>query len=159
MYKRQVITVIPHITYVDIVNPENGVIAPGQTVEAQVSVGGKPYLASYPELKYQWWHYDTSTKKAEKITDATGKSYTIPKTYAYNRIQVEVTCNGVTVSAHDDHKTAEVLSGDDALLAFDKAALTLEKLGVSSTTITEDTKLNLPSEGENGSRITWERCV
>ena len=53
-------------------------------------------------------------------------------------------------------KTAEVLSGDDALLAFDKAALTLEKLGVSSTTITEDTKLNLPSEGENGSRITWE---
>lgn len=151
-----VITVIPHITYVDIVNLENGVIAPGQTVEAQVSVGGKPYLASYPELKYQWWHYDTSTKKAEKITDATGKSYTIPKTYAYNRIQVEVTCNGVTVSAHDDHKTAEVLSGDDALLAFDKAALTLEKLGVSSTTITEDTKLNLPSEGENGSRITWE---
>lgn len=151
-----VITVIPHITYVDIVNPENGVIAPGQTVEAQVSVGGKPYLASYPELKYQWWHYDTSTKKAEKITDATGKSYTIPKTYAYNRIQVEVTCNDVTVSAHDDHKTAEVLSGDDALLAFDKAALTLEKLGVSSTTITEDTKLNLPSEGENGSRITWE---
>lgn len=151
-----VITVIPHITYVDIVNPENGVIAPGQTVEAQVSVGGKPYLASYPELKYQWWHYDTSTKKAEKITDATGKSYTIPKTYAYNRIQVEVTCNGVTVSAHDDHKTAEVLSGDDALLVFDKAALTLEKLGVSSTTITEDTKLNLPSEGENGSRITWE---
>ena len=49
-----------------------------------------------------------------------------------------------------------MLSGDDALLAFDKAALTLEKLGVSSTTITEDTKLNLPSEGENGSRITWE---
>lgn len=151
-----VITVIPHITYVDIVNPENGVIAPGQTVEAQVSVGGKPYLASYPELKYQWWALRYKHKKAEKITDATGKSYTIPKTYAYNRIQVEVTCNGVTVSAHDDHKTAEVLSGDDALLAFDKAALTLEKLGVSSTTITEDTKLNLPSEGENGSRITWE---
>lgn len=41
-------------------------------------------------------------------------------------------------------------------MTLDKAALTLEKLGVSSTTITEDTKLNLPSEGENGSRITWE---
>lgn len=150
------ITVIPYITSVDIVNPENGVIAPGQTVEAQVSVGGKPYLASYPELKYQWWHYDTSTGNADKINNATEKSYTIPETYAYNRIQVEVTCNGVTVSAHDQHKTADVLSGDDALLAFDKAALTLEKLGVSSTTITEDTKLNLPSEGENGSRITWE---
>lgn len=149
------ITVIPYITYVDIVNLENGVIAPGQTVEAQVSVGGKPYLASYPELKYQWY-YDTSTGNADKINDATEKSYTIPETYAYNRIQVEVTCNGVTVSAHDQHKTADVLSGDDALLAFDKAALTLEKLGVSSTTITEDTKLNLPSEGENGSRITWE---
>ena len=151
-----VITVIPHITYVDIVNPENGVIALGQTVEAQVSVGGKPYLASYPELKYQWWHYDTSTGNADKINNATEKSYTIPETYAYNRIQVEVTCNGVTVSEHNQHKTADVLSGDDALLAFDKAALTLEKLGVSSTTITEDTKLNLPSEGENGSRITWE---
>ena len=151
-----VITVIPHITYVDIVNPENGVIAPGQTVEAQVSVGGKPYLASYPELKYQWWHYDTSTGNADKINNATEKSYTIPETYAYNRIQVEVTCNGVTVSEHNQHKTADVLSGDDALLAFDKAALTLEKLGVSSTTITEDTKLNLPSEGENHSRITWE---
>ena len=150
------ITVIPYITYVDIVNLENGVIAPGQTVEAQVSVGGKPYLASYPELKYQWWHYDTSTGNADKINNATEKSYTIPETYAYNRIQVEVTCNGVTVSAHDNHKTAEVLSGDDALLALDKAALTLEKLGVSSTTITEDTKLNLPSEGENHSRITWE---
>lgn len=150
------ITVIPYITSVDIVNPENGVIAPGQTVEAQVSVGGKPYLASYPELKYQWWHYDTSTGNADKINNATEKSYTIPETYAYNRIQVEVTCNGVTVSEHNQHKTADVLSGDDALLAFDKAALTLEKLGVSSTTITEDTKLNLPSEGENGSRITWE---
>ncbi len=151
-----VITVIPHITYVDIINPTSSVIAPGQTVEAQVSVGGKPYLASYPELKYQWWRYDTSTLSAEKITNATEKSYTIPEDYTYNRIQVEVTCNGVTVSAHDQHKTADVLSGDDALLAFDKAALTLEKLGVSSTTITEDTTLNLPSEGENGSRITWE---
>lgn len=151
-----VITVIPHITYVDIINPTSSVIAPGQTVEAQVSVGGKPYLASYPELKYQWWRYDTSTLSAEKITNATEKSYTISEDYTYNRIQVEVTCNGVTVSAHDQHKTADVLSGDDALLALDKAALTLEKLGVSSTTITEDTKLNLPSEGENHSRITWE---
>lgn len=150
------ITVIPYITSVDIVNLENGVIAPGQTVEAQVSVGGKPYLASYPELKYQWWHYDTSTGNADKITNATGKSYTIPETYAYNRIQVEVTCNGVTVSEHNQHKTADVLSGNDALLAFDKAALTLEKLGVSSTTITAETTLTLPNEGENGSTITWE---
>lgn len=150
------ITVIPYITYVDIVNLENGVIAPGQTVEAQVSVGGKPYLASYPELKYQWWYYDTSTGNADKINNATEKSYTIPETYAYNRIQVEVTCNGVTVSAHDNHKTAEVLSGDDALLALDKAALTLEKLGVSSTTITAETPLTLPNEGEKGSTITWE---
>ena len=150
------ITVIPYITYVDIVNLENGVIAPGQTVEAQVSVGGKPYLASYPELKYQWWRYDTSTLSAEKITNATEKSYTIPEDYTYNRIQVEVTCNGVTVSAHDQHKTADVLSGDDALLALDKAALTLEKLGVSSTTITAETTLKLPDKGANGSKITWE---
>ncbi len=150
------ITVIPYITSVDIVNPENGVIAPGQTVEAQVSVGGKPYLASYPELKYQWWRYDTSTLSAEKITNATEKSYTIPEDYTYNRIQVEVTCNGVTVSAHDQHKTADVLSGDDALLALDKAALTLEKLGVSSTTITAETTLKLPDKGANGSKITWE---
>lgn len=150
------ITVIPYITSVDIVNLENGVIAPGQTVEAQVSVGGKPYLASYPELKYQWWHYDTSTGNADKITNATGKSYTIPETYAYNRIQVEVTCNGVTVSEHNQHKTADVLSGNDALLAFDKAALTLEKLGVSSTTITAETTLKLPDKGANGSKITWE---
>ena len=151
-----VITVIPHITYVDIVNPENGVIALGQTVEAQVSVGGKPYLASYPELKYQWWHYDTSTGNADKINNATEKSYTIPETYTYNRIQVEVTCNGVTVSEHNQHKTADVLSGDDALLALDKAALTLEKLGVSSTTITAETTLKLPDKGANGSKITWE---
>lgn len=151
-----VITVIPHITYVDIINPTSSVIAPGQTVEAQVSVGGKPYLASYPELKYQWWRYDTSTLSAEKITNATEKSYTIPEDYTYNRIQVEVTCNGVTVSAHDQHKTADVLSGDDALLALDKAALTLEKLGVSSTTITAETTLKLPDKGENGSTITWE---
>ena len=151
-----VITVIPHITYVDIINPTSSVIAPGQTVEAQVSVGGKPYLASYPELKYQWWRYDTSTLSAEKITNATEKSYTIPEDYTYNRIQVEVTCNGVTVSAHDQHKTADVLSGDDALLALDKAALTLEKLGVSSTTITAETTLKLPDKGANGSKITWE---
>ena len=150
-----VITVIPHITYVDIINPTSSVIAPGQTVEAQVSVGGKPYLASYPELKYQWWRYDTSTLSAEKITNATEKSYTIPEDYTYNRIQVEVTCNGVTVSAHDQHKTADVLSGDDALLALDKAALTLEKLGVSSTTITAETMLTLPDKGGNGSTITW----
>ena len=150
-----VITVIPHITYVDIINPTSSVIAPGQTVEAQVSVGGKPYLASYPELKYQWWRYDTSTLSAEKITNATEKSYTIPEDYTYNCIQVEVTCNGVTVSAHDQHKTADVLSGDDALLALDKAALTLEKLGVSSTTITAETMLTLPDKGGNGSTITW----
>ena len=45
--------------------------------------------------------------------------------------------------------------GDDALLAFDKAALTLEKLGVSSTTITAETMLTLPDKGGNGSTITW----
>ena len=153
------ITVIPYITSVDIVNLENGVIAPGQTVEAQVSVGGKPYLASYPELKYQWWHYNTSTGNADIITNATGKSYTIPETYAYNRIQVEVTCNGVTVSAHDQHKTADVLSGDDALLAFDKAALTRAVLGAEGEDIKSARTLNLAKTGTvKGSAITW-RCV
>lgn len=152
-----VITVIPHITYVDIINPTSSVIAPGQTVEAKVLVGDLPYdEENYPKLTYQWYCYDTFSTMSEKLSRATEKKYLIPEEYSANRIQVEVACGGKIVSAHDQHKTADVLSGDDALLAFDKAALTLEKLGVSSTTITAETTLTLPDKGGNGSTITWE---
>ena len=151
-----VITVIPHITYVDIINPTSSVIAPGQTVEAKVLVGDLPYdEENYPKLTYQWYCYDTFSTMSEKLSRATEKKYLIPEEYSANRIQVEVACGGKIVSAHDQHKTADVLSGDDALLAFDKAALTLEKLGVSSTTITAETTLTLPDKGGNGSTITW----
>lgn len=152
-----VITVIPHITYVDIINPTSSVIAPGQTVEAKVLVGDLPYdEENYPKLTYQWYCYDTFSTMSEKLSRATEKKYLIPEEYSANRIQVEVACGGKIVSAHDQHRAAEVLSGDDALLAFDKAALTLEKLGVSSTTITAETTLTLPDKGGNGSTITWE---
>lgn len=151
-----VITVIPHITYVDIINPTSSVIAPGQTVEAKVLVGDLPYdEENYPKLTYQWYCYDTFSTMSEKLSRATEKKYLIPEEYSANRIQVEVACGGKIVSAHDQHRAAEVLSGDDALLAFDKAALTLEKLGVSSTTITAETTLTLPDKGGNGSTITW----
>ena len=140
-------------------------VAAGQTVQAVVSVfqnTGSYDPADDARLGYKWYWYQDVTDKHE-IEGETGKPCTIPTEFpgatgslylyveVYDNGRPAQNAAGETLLGH-----APLLYGDDALLAFDKAALTLEKLGVSSTTITEDTKLNLPSEGENHSRITWE---
>ena len=140
-------------------------VAAGQTVQAVVSVfqnTGSYDPAGDARLGYKWYWYQDVTDKHE-IEGETGRTCTIPTEFPGATgslyLYVEVYDNGRPAQ----NAAGETLSGyaplsygDDALLTLDKAALTLEKLGVSSTTITEDTKLNLPSEGENGSRITWE---
>ena len=140
-------------------------VAAGQTVQAVVSVfqnTGSYDPADDARLGYKWYWYQDVTDKHE-IEGETGRTCTIPTEFpgatgslylyveVYDNGRPAQNAAGETLLGH-----APLPYGDDALLAFDKAALTLEKLGVSSTTITEDTKLNLPSEGENGSRITWE---
>ena len=140
-------------------------VAAGQTVQAVVSVfqnTGSYDPADDARLGYKWYWYQDVTDKHE-IEGETGKPCTIPTEFpgatgslylyveVYDNGRPAQNAAGETLLGH-----APLLYGDDALLAFDKAALTLEKLDVSSTTITEDTTLNLPSEGENGSRITWE---
>ena len=150
------ITVIPNIAYVDIVNLAGGAIAHGQTVTAQVLTdGNKPYdEENYPSLTYQWWSYDTGSGTSARISKATGKTYQIPDNYQYNRIQVEVSCNGEIVSGHDEHKTAPVKSADYGKLypvAYDDA-LTLP------TDIKEDTKLDLPATHTKDNvtaRVEW----
>lgn len=140
-------------------------VAAGQTVQAIVNVfhnTGSYAPAGDARLSYKWyWYHDSANKN--QIEDETGRTCKIPTEFhdttgslylyveVYDDGRPAQNAAGETLSGY-----APLLSGDDALLAFDKDALTLEKLGVSSTTITEDTTLNLPSEGENGSRITWE---
>lgn len=160
------IVVRPCFNTVEIKNVNQpGVVAVGQTVQAVVSVfqnTGSYAPADDARLSYKWyWYHDSANKK--QIEDETGRTCKIPTEFHDTTGSLYL-----YVAVYDDGRPAqnaagETLSGfaplsygDDALLALDKAALTLEKLGVSSTTITEDTKLNLPSEGENGSRITWE---
>lgn len=160
------IVVRPCFTTVDIKPVAPSVtVAAGQTVQAVVSVfqnTGSYDPAGDARLGYKWYWYQDVTDKHE-IEGETGRTCTIPTEFHDTTgslyLYVEVYDDGrpaQNAAGKTLYGYAPLLSGDDALLAFDKAALTLEKLGVSSTTITEDTKLNLPSEGENGSRITWE---
>lgn len=140
-------------------------VAAGQTVQAVVSVfqnTGSYDPAGDARLGYKWYWYQDVTDKHE-IEGETGRTCTIPTEFpgatgslylyveVYDNGRPAQNAAGETLLGH-----APLPYGAAALLEADKAALTLEKLGVSSTTITEDTKLNLPSEGENGSRITWE---
>ena len=160
------IVVRPCFNTVEIKNVNQpGAVAVGQTVQAVVSVfqnTGSYAPADDARLSYKWyWYHDSANKNP--IEDETGRTCKIPTEFhdttgslylyveVYDDGRPAQNAAGETLSGY-----APLLSGDDALLAFDKAALTLKKLGVSSTTITEDTTLNLPSEGENGSRITWE---
>lgn len=144
------ITVIPEITFVEIKNVDGGAVAAGQTVIAKVlTTDGKDYdYDNYPELKFQfqWWHYDTSTTQSAEISGATKQTYEIPEDYPYNRIQVQITCNGQVVSAHDEHKTATVSSVDHGKfypVAYDPD-FTLPSV------IKEDTQLNLPTSHTKG---------
>lgn len=160
------IVVRPCFNTVEIKNVNQpGAVAVGQTVQAVVSVfqnTGSYAPADDARLSYKWyWYHDSANKNP--IEDETGRTCKIPTEFhdttgslylyveVYDDGRPAQNAAGETLSGY-----APLLSGDDALLAFDKDALTLKKLGVSSTTITEDTTLNLPSEGENGSRITWE---
>ena len=159
------IVVRPCFTTVEIRNEKGDMtLIAGQKAQAVVSVnqGGSYDPAEDERLSYKWYWYDDFANK-KQIEDETGRTCKIPTEFHDTTgslyLYVEVYDDGrpaQNAAGKTLYGYAPLLSGDDALLAFDKAALTLEKLGVSSTTITEDTKLNLPSEGENGSRITWE---
>ena len=160
------ITVLPCFTTVEIEPAAPSVtVAAGQTVQAVVSVfqnTGSYDPADDARLGYKWYWYQDVTDKHE-IEGETGRTCTIPTEFPGATgslyLYVEVYDNGRPAQ----NAAGETLSGyaplsygDDALLTLDKAALTLEKLGVSSTTITAETTLTLPNEGENGSTITWE---
>ena len=159
------IVVRPCFNTVEIRNEKGDMtLIAGQKAQAVVSVnqGGSYDPAEDERLSYKWYWYDDFANK-KQIEDETGRTCKIPTEFHDTTgslyLYVEVYDDGrpaQNAAGKTLYGYAPLLSGDDALLAFDKAALTLEKLGVSSTTITEDTKLNLPSEGENGSRITWE---
>lgn len=159
------ITVLPCFTTVEIRNEKGDMtLIAGQKAQAVVSVnqGGSYDPAGDARLSYKWyWYHDSANKNP--IEDETGRTCKIPTEFhdttgslylyveVYDDGRPAQNAAGKTLSGY-----APLLSGDDALLAFDKAALTLEKLGVSSTTITAETTLTLPNEGENGSTITWE---
>lgn len=159
------ITVLPCFTTVEIRNEKGDMtLIAGQKAQAVVSVnqGGSYDPAGDARLSYKWyWYHDSANKNP--IGDETGRTCKIPTEFhdttgslylyveVYDDGRPAQNAAGKTLSGY-----APLLSGDDALLAFDKAALTLEKLGVSSTTITAETMLTLPNEGENGSTITWE---
>ena len=160
------ITVLPCFTTVEIEPAAPSVtVAAGQTVQAVVSVfqnTGSYDPADDARLGYKWYWYQDVTDKHE-IEGETGRTCTIPTEFpgatgslylyveVYDNGRPAQNAAGETLSGY-----AQLSYGDDALLTLDKAALTLEKLGVSSTTITAETTLTLPNEGENGSTITWE---
>lgn len=145
------ITVIPYITSVDIVNPENGVIALGQTVEAKVLVGDLPYdEENYPKLTYQWYRYNVRAGKSEAIPSATNRTFEIKEDQFGGedqkyKIGVNVACNGETVHSYDDGQQS-VRSAEFGKLypvAYD------EEFTLPSE-IKEDTKLELPTERTKG---------
>lgn len=140
-------------------------VAAGQTVQAVVSVfqnTGSYDPAGDARLGYKRYWYQDVTDKHE-IEGETGRTCTIPTEFpgatgslylyveVYDNGRPAQNAAGETLLGH-----APLPYGAAALLEADKAALTLEKLGVSSTTITAETTLTLPNEGENGSTITWE---
>lgn len=160
------IVVRPCFTTVDIKPVAPSVtVAAGQTVQAVVSVfqnTGSYDPAGDARLGYKWYWYQDVTDKHE-IEGETGRTCTIPTEFpgatgslylyveVYDNGRPAQNAAGETLLGH-----APLPYGAAALLEADKAALTLEKLGVSSTTITAETTLTLPNEGENGSTITWE---
>lgn len=154
-----VITVIPNITSVAVKDAATGydTTYAGATVKAHIYTGGSELDPAFAGLvSYQWYSYDSYTTKYEKLDRETGETYQISENFSANQILVEVRFGGETACAYQDSKAAHVTTGAAARLEADKAALTLEKLGVSSTTITAETTLTLPKVGKNGSSITWE---
>lgn len=160
------IVVRPCFTTVDIKPVAPSVtVAAGQTVQAVVSVfqnTGSYDPAGDARLGYKWYWYQDVTDKHE-IEGETGRTCTIPTEFpgatgplylyveVYDNGRPAQNAAGETLLGH-----APLPYGAAALLEADKAALTLEKLGVSSTTITAETTLTLPKVGKNGSSITWE---
>ena len=139
-------------------------VAAGQTVQAVVSVfqnTGSYDPAGDARLGYKWYWYQDVTDKHE-IEGETGRTCTIPTEFpgatgslylyveVYDNGRPAQNAAGETLLGH-----APLPYGAAALLEADKAALTLEKLGASSTTITAETMLTLPDKGGNGSTITW----
>ena len=113
------ITVIPHITTVEIKNINGGAVAVGQTVKAVVNTeGGQDYdKASFPALTYQWYDYNVTAGKSEMINGATGETYEIPEGFTVgHNLYVEVKCAGQTVVAYADSKGQPVESADKGKL-------------------------------------------
>ena len=161
------ITVLPCFTTVEIRNEKGDMtLIAGQKAQAVVSVnqGGSYDPAEDERLTYRWYWYPAGGfENKQEIKGETGRVCEIPSEFSGQTgtlyLYVEVYLN----ESPAKKSSGESLTGYgsfyydlDALVNEDKAALTLEKLGVSSTTITAETTLTLPNEGENGSTITWE---
>lgn len=161
------IVVRPCFNTVEIRNEKGDMtLIAGQKAQAVVSVnqGGSYDPAKDERLTYHWyWYPADGFENKQKIKGETGRVCEIPSEFSGQTgmlyLYVEVYLNGSPAKK----SSGESLTGYgsfyydlDALVNEDKAALTLEKLGVSSTTITAETTLTLPNEGENGSTITWE---
>lgn len=161
------ITVLPCFTTVEIRNEKGDMtLIAGQKAQAVVSVnqGGSYDPAKDERLTYRWyWYPADGFENKQEINGETRRVCEIPSEFSGQTgtlyLYVEVYLNGSPAKK----SSGESLTGYgsfyhdlDALVNEDKAALTLEKLGVSSTTITAETTLTLPNEGENGSTITWE---
>lgn len=160
------ITVLPCFTTVEIRNEKGDMtLIAGQKAQAVVSVnqGGSYDPAEDERLTYRWYWYPAGGfENKQEIKGETGRVCEIPSEFSGQigmlYLYVEVYLNGSPAKK----SPGESLTGYgsfyydlDALVNEDKAALTLEKLGVSSTTITAETMLTLPDKGGNGSTITW----
>ena len=147
------VTVIPHITTVEIKNVNQpGAVAVGQTVQAQVNIfgGGEYDYENYPKLTYQWYRYNVRADKSEAIPSATNRTFEIKEDQFGGedqkyKIGVNVACNGETVHSYDDGQQS-VRSAEFGKLypvAYD------EEFTLPSE-IKEDTKLELPTERTKG---------
>ena len=148
------ITVMPYITTVEI----DGDVTAGKTVRARVFVlGGSEYdYENYPELAFQWKYLaaedylsgNTYSASYHNIEGAAEREFTIPNELAGDYLSFEFYYNGEYKTPSSPQK---IHAASYKQLLSDR-----DDLSIATDDIKENTVIDLPGGGENGSVITWE---
>ena len=150
----QKITVMPFVTVAEI----EGDVVVGETVRAKVYVlGGDEYdYDNYPELAFRWKYLtagdylsgNTGSTSYHIIEGATNREFTITDDLKGCYLSFEFYYNGEYKTPSSPQK---IHSASYSQLLSD-----CENLSIATDDIKENTVIDLPSAGENGSVITWK---
>lgn len=104
------------------------------------------------DINYQW--QVSNEEGYEDIADAVYRNFALPDTETYVGKQLRVVVTGGKDSKVISEPTAVIGKSDKLRVTEDKA-----ELQSFASPILEDCQLTLPTEGSNGSTITWESMV